>query len=181
MVLKFETWKGRRVIVSRDENNKFQTFRKLKGSGIKTKNQAQIQLNKTGTFYEDRVRIGNTTTNVKGVDRVIKIGKTTSVISSKKPPTKTTAPYQYAAYVTWQLKKRIVSTKGFSDLVSKGGNKRQAFDRAYGVAVSDGVLTGGSNSANAQFITSERGVVVQGDERVHFKVNYEVQTYIKLG
>jgi len=184
MVTRFETWKGKRVIISRDNDNKINTWRYQKGSGIKTKNQAQMQLNKTGTFYEDRVRTGSITTEVKGVVSISNLNQYTSVITSKSVPKKETFPTQFSCRVFWQTGKRIVTTQGYSDFVKGHGysainkSKSQAFDRAVGEAVSQDIVT---YNHDIQHISPEKGVAIKGDERIFFRVSFEAVTYIKKG
>ena len=183
--VKFKVDDGRkRVIVDRDENNKLNTFRNQRGSGIKSLNQAVAIKNKTGTFYTDRVRVGKTTTEVRGFKGVTKTSNV-GVIESTKP-TKSTAPYQYTCYLTFQLKgkNKFAKTTGFSNFVNKTndygdvkGTKQQAFNRAIGMANSQGIIT---YEHDIQYGSDSRGVAIKGDEIIHFTISFEILTYLRL-
>jgi len=182
--------KRTRVIVARDDKNKILTYRYQKGSGIKSINQAQSQLNKTGTLYENRVRSGNQTIEVNDFVRITKSANV-NIIESKTP-TKSSAPYQYSALIRWDLGTSNPTSIGYSNLVNakskrntslKLGNKKEAFDRAIGNAVSQGILSGTSDGYEIQMSTNERGIAIKKGNpkiRVWFKVTFEVVTYVEL-
>ena len=175
MIINFEVWKGRKVIVARNETGGFQSWRPQKGSGLRTKQQATNLFKQNKTFNPDIARVGRNRVQARDIIRIDDFGKSTQVVVSKGVPKKQDI-VQYVAFINWQVGGRVVMTRGFSEKLINGGNKKQAFDMAIGEAVSNHIIT---YEWDVQEVNSERGVAIKGDKKIWFKVQYQVQSYIR--
>ena len=191
-VITFETWKGKKVIVIRNENKKFISWKIQKGSGIKTKEQAYKVYKKNNSLDKQTVRISrnNPKTNIKSVNTVTikgkdkskninvkdsnfqnatQIGKNTVVLRSKRR-VKNQQYYQIIAKVKWGDK--VSETIGYSDIK---GTPEQAFNRARSGAIMKGLI---SYDHKIKFEGKFKGIAYKPNNIVYFEVNFEVQTYV---
>lgn len=203
MQIKFENWKSGKQAVVRNNKGQFVTKTRVKGSGIKTKKAFIKQYKDTGSLSKKTAivsnkinRVGNFKKSkkpkknkkilkIKGKDgtktlttdykRVELIGKNTALIHSEKS-IKGEKRYQFITTVYWGKDK--IKTVGYSNLKNKKGTPTQAFNRAYGHAISLGLLRYDytiklDSDANGEAISPN------GKHKVAFTYNTEVGTYVQ--
>ena len=170
MKTKFENWKNGRYIVQRNDQGKFITYRKQKGSGIKSVKQANEILNKTGTFRVDTVRIGVKRVKANDILSRTKIGKNTIILRTNKPLKKENY-YQYVTSIYW-IKARK-TTIGFSNMRS---NKEESTKRAIQGAIRLGIIS-------YEWTVDIDNLIATPPEAdgkpVRFTIKHEVSTYVK--
>ena len=170
--ISFKVIKGSRYIIKRDSKGRYESRRKQKGSGIRSRQQAYEIYRKTSTLYKDRVRIKSKDASPKTVDveessKVYQIGKNTGMIKSKTPVSNQNH-YQWTATVQWGKHK----TTGYSTIK---GSKKEAFNMALAKAIDKRYVT---YEHHIQFANETEGVAVKGMDMVVFKVQYLAQTFI---
>jgi hypothetical protein len=176
--VKFENWKSGRYIVKRTEKGAFVTYRKQKGSGIKSRSQAQEIYNLTGTFRSDVVRVNKKRVKLeKNVQQKIysktMIGKNTSIIRTNLP-IKSEKYYQHVAIIYWYKRgtKRQKSI-GYSDI---RGTKEDAIKRAVWNAIRDKIIT---YTWSVNFETNQAFPPDSNSKPIRIELKHEVATYVK--
>jgi len=188
----FENWKRGRIIVKREDvyktkgtktiklKGKIITYRKQKGSNIRSRIEAEEIFRKTKTFYKDRWKISGKVYQSKDIESVSKIGSfkdTSQIVSSS--PIKGIGVYQYKVDVKWDdtQNKLIDTTTGFSKSsvkLKEKEMKESAFHYAVGKAVAKQIIT---YDYKQHEITPTRGVYIYGDHRVFYYSVYKVLSY----
>jgi len=128
----FKNYAGIKYAVYLDNKGNRVTWRKLKGSGIKSREDAYNLISTTGTFYPDRIKISRNKPRIAGVEAKIlyigskavnvtkakvrssvAIGKKALLVRSKNPISKY-KNYQYVCRLEFRGYK---SVEGYSNLV----------------------------------------------------------------
>jgi|SRR6056297_2880133 len=192
MKIRFETWKGKRVITIRNDKGQILSRKQQKGSGIKSKAQAKRIYNKNNSLDINTVKLSNRNPQTKkkkinrltikgkdksknvnlkgaGFQNATRIGKNTAVLRSKRR-IKNNDYNQVIAKVKWGEKQ--TETIGYSDI---RGTPEQAFNRARSGAIMKGLI---SYDHKIKFEGSLKGVAYKPNNIVYFEVVFEVQTYV---
>jgi len=193
-LIRFEIWKGKKVITIRNEKGKLITRRAQKGSGLKSKADVYKLFKKNNTLAKDTVRISrknpdttskrtkritlkgrdNTKTvnvSASGFQKAIQIGKNTALLKTKKT-IKGENNYQYVITIKWGDKQ--IETIGYSDLK---GTPKQAFNRALSIAITKNLINY-THKNNIQITNDKQGFVKDGNNIVYFEYKTEIYTYI---
>jgi len=170
-MIRFENWKNGRWIVERNSEGKRTTWRKQKGSGIKTLVEAKEIFDLTGTFRKDTIKINEKTvkTRQKIYSRT-RIGKNTIIVRSNKT-LKSETHYQYFAMIYWGKERR--RTTGWSNI---RGSLKQAIERSIQQAIRDRIIT------YEYRVDVQNGTAYPPNPKqkpIKFEVRHEVATYVK--
>ena len=169
--ISFENWKSGRHIVLRNEKGYFITYRKQKGSGIKTFKQALEIFNKTGTFNPKSIRVGKKRVKTKkDILSRTKIGKNTFIIRSNKP-LENEKYYQHVTKIYWGNKRR--KTIGYSNM---RGTKAESIKRAIYGAIKAGIID------YEWVVDIDNGVAYPPEtnkKSIKFELVHQVATYVK--
>jgi hypothetical protein len=174
MTIKFEKWKNGTYVVARNEKGHFVTYRKQKGSGIKTKEQAVNLFTKYGSFTKDTIKLRgekNITIKDKSIISKRKIGKNTYVIHSKDV-LKKYKKFQYISKIYWGKERK--QTTGYSNF---NADKSQSLNRAIAGAIKANIIT---YDYKIEIYDNNVGVAVSPDMkvRVMFEYKTEVMSYV---
>jgi len=169
-MIKFENWKSGRVIIQRDKG-KIVTWRKVKGSGIKTKADALEIFNTTGSFRRDVIRLKQKTIKTKlKVFSKTKIGYNTYVVRTNKP-IKSEHHYQYITLIYWGKERH--KTIGYSNL---RGTREQSIQRAVQQAIRDRIISYEWRVDIKNRIATPPN---PKEKAIRFELTQEVGTYVK--
>jgi hypothetical protein len=168
-MIHFENWKNGKWIVNR-VNGKRTTWRKLKGSNIKTKAEAAEILSKTGSFRLNVIKVKNKSVKVK--QRIIsrtKLGTNTIVVRTKTP-LRNEKHFQHITIIYWPKGQKTI---GYSKLQ---GTLEQSIHNSIQAAIRDRIIT------YEYVIDIAKGIAIPPNPKhktLNFKVKHEVATYVK--